>query len=274
MKKKTLKSVPSEFYTKEYYRLCRGYEEFRKGNISQRLVYAFNLADLKKRMDVLDIGAGRGELAVKCAEEGARVKAIDYSQAAIEIAKENLKKRVDKKVAKRVVFERMNAKKIIYPDKSFDVVFMLDLVEHLYPEELKQAFLEIKRVLKPGGRAIIHTPNAWLISWICFLTKIFFRWEEAEGHVNDQSFFSLHNNLRLLGGRKIVFFRSRKDCFSEQAHTIKWLPSWTIRLVSLLDKLWENKVISFLIYHTPLVFFLGTDLWAVVEIPEEGRVSK
>lgn len=274
MKKKAVRTVPSEVYTKEYYRLCRGYEEFLRGEISQRLVYAFVLADLKKGMHVLDVGAGRGELAVKCAEAGAQVKAIDYSQAAIEIARENLAKRANKEVAKRVVFERMNAKKIIYPDKSFDVIFMLDVVEHLYPEELRQAFLEIKRVLKPGGRVIIHTPNAWLIKPICFLAKILFRWEEHEQHVNDQSFFSLHRNLRLFGGRKKVFFKSRKKCFLEVVRVVKNLPPWIIRLADLLDKLWENKVISSFIYYTPLVFFLGTDLWAVVEIPKGERLPQ
>lgn len=265
-----LRAVPPDVYTKEYYlSSCRGFEEFLRGEVSQRLLYAFALADLRKGMHILDVGTGRGELAVKCAEAGVHVKAIDYSQAAIEIARESLK-RVGKEVAKGVVFERMNAKKISYSDKSFDVVFMIDVVEHLYPEELRLALLEIKRVLKPGGRMIIHTPNAWLIRWICFLAKIFFRWEADKEHVNGQSFFSLRRNLRLFGGRSRVYFRPRKECFSEPIRRIKRLPSWTIHLASFLDKILENKAVSFLIYHTPLVFFLGTDLWAVVEISSKG----
>jgi len=163
------RSVPPELYPKEYYlSSCRGFEEFLRGGISQRLVYALSLADLKKGMDILDVGMGRGELVIKCAQAGAYAKGIDYSQAAVKIAKESLK-RVDKEVAKRVSFERMDVKKISYPDQSFDVVFIIDVVEHLYPEELKQAFLEIKRVLKPGGRMIIHTSNAWLIGMTSFL---------------------------------------------------------------------------------------------------------
>jgi 2-polyprenyl-3-methyl-5-hydroxy-6-metoxy-1,4-benzoquinol methylase len=43
-------------------------------------------------------------------------------------------------------------------DSSFDTVFFCDVVEHL--EQPFAAFREMCRVLKPGGRAMITTPNA------------------------------------------------------------------------------------------------------------------
>lgn len=265
------KSIPSEIYTREFFLAeCGRLEELLGGGIPQRLLYALTLASLEKGMRVLDVGTGRGELGIKCAEAGAYVKAIDYSQAAIKIAKESLK-RADKEVAKRVVFEKMDAKKVSYPDNSFDLVFMIDVVEHLYPEELKLVFLEVKRVLKPGRRVIIRTaPNAWLIKPLYLLAGIFFRWWEEHGmHVNEQSFFSLRRNVRLFQGRTTVFFRPGKQFFSGALCGFKKAPSWTARLAGLLDNLLENKAISFLIYRTPLVFFSGTNLWAVVEIPKE-----
>ena len=269
-----MKSVPARLYTKKYYLgSCRGFEEFLKGGISERLLYAFSLANLKKGMQILDIGSGRGELVVKCAEAGVSAKGIDYSQAAVEIAKKGLK-RMDRKVVKRILIEKMNAKKISYPDNSFDVIFMIDVAEHLYPEELRQVFMGIKRALKPDGRVIIHTPNAWLIKLITFLTQVFFRWEGHPGHVNEQSFFSLRRELKFFGGRKRIFFRPRKKCFSEIAGSVKNLPFWTVRLAGLLDRIWENKFLSFLIYCTPLVFFLGTDLWAIVELSKKDKLLK
>jgi len=266
-----LKSLPSELYTRQFFSTPRReFEEFLEGKVCQRLLYAFTLADLKKGMSALDVGTGRGELAVKCAKAGVDAKAIDYSQAAIEIARESLK-RVDKEVAKRVSFEKMNAKKISYPDKSFDVVFMIDVVEHLYPEELRQAFSEIKRVLKPGGKLIIHTPNAWLIKPLYFLAGIFFRWWKKQGtHVNEQSFFGLRRSLGLFSGEVRVIFMPRKKFFSGALRSFEKAPSWTIRLAGLLDNLLDNRIISFLVYHTPLVFLLGIGLWAVVEIPKEA----
>jgi 2-polyprenyl-3-methyl-5-hydroxy-6-metoxy-1,4-benzoquinol methylase len=269
-----MKTVSSRIYTKEYYlSSCRGFEEFLRGGVAERLIYASSLANLKKGMHVLDVGSGRGELVVLCARAGALAWGIDYSQEALKIAKESIRG-VERGVAERINFKKMNAKKISHLDKSFDVVFMIDVVEHLYPEELKQALLEIKRVLKPGGKVIIHTPNVWLIKLINFLAKIFFKWEEYKVHVNEQSFFSLRRELRFFGGRMRIYLRPRRECFSEITRSVKSLPSWTINLAGFLDKLWENRIVSFMIYRTPLAVFLGTDLWAVIELSKEDKLLR
>lgn len=46
-----------------------------------------------------------------------------------------------------------------YPDGSFDVVLFCEVLEHLTNDPLS-ALIEIRRVLKPGGRLILTTPNA------------------------------------------------------------------------------------------------------------------
>jgi SAM-dependent methyltransferase len=46
------------------------------------------------------------------------------------------------------------------PDASADVVICFDIIEHLTRDELLAFVDDIHRVLKPGGRWIIHTPNA------------------------------------------------------------------------------------------------------------------
>lgn len=270
---KTGKSVSAKIYTKEFYLAER--QAFKTGlirsEIPQRLLSALALAKIKKGMRALDVGTGRGELAIKSAEAGSVVKAIDYSPVAIKMAKESLE-RVKKEVAKRVIFQRMNAKKIAYPDKSFDLVFMIDFIEHLYPGELRKVFLEIKRLIKPGGRIIIHTPNAWLIKPLCLLAGTFFPWwKKHKMHVNEQSFFSLKNNLRLLGGKSRLFFSQKRSFFTEAVYGYKKAPFWAKKIANVLDKIFENQVLSFLIYQTPVAFFLGTHLLAVVKIPfKEG----
>ena len=41
-------------------------------------------------------------------------------------------------------------------------MFLLDIAEHLYPEQLLRCFLECHRILKDEGALIIHTsPNRW-----------------------------------------------------------------------------------------------------------------
>ncbi|HUE99642.1 MAG TPA: class I SAM-dependent methyltransferase [Anaerolineales bacterium] len=45
-----------------------------------------------------------------------------------------------------------------YPDNQFDTVLLISILEHLKPEELDRALLEIKRVLKPGGQVVYGVP--------------------------------------------------------------------------------------------------------------------
>ena len=51
------------------------------------------------------------------------------------------------------------AESIPYPNDHFDLVVANNVLEHL--EFPQQAFLEIARVLKPGGRCVAKTPNRW-----------------------------------------------------------------------------------------------------------------
>jgi SAM-dependent methyltransferase len=46
------------------------------------------------------------------------------------------------------------------PTASLDVVVTFDLLEHLTRQEAFQVLDEVNRVLRPGGRWIIHVPNA------------------------------------------------------------------------------------------------------------------
>jgi len=44
-------------------------------------------------------------------------------------------------------------------DASLDVVVAGEFIEHIYPDEVLQTLREFYRVLKPGGRVLLTTPN-------------------------------------------------------------------------------------------------------------------
>lgn len=111
------------------------------------------LAGVKPGDKVLDVACGTGSLTMTAesyARPGGKVYGIDASPEMIEVAK---KKAVRSK--SEVAFEIGLIEKLDFPDATFDVVISRLAIHHL-PDDLKRkAFVEILRVLKPGGRVLI-----------------------------------------------------------------------------------------------------------------------
>jgi SAM-dependent methyltransferase len=206
-------SVPAEAYTRYYFeQWCDGHEEFRQSSgqtLPPRLQIPFDLADVRSDIRVLDIGCGRGELALHCAQRGAYVWGIDYSKVAIDLAKEALNN-TPEMIRQQIELRQEDARTLSFKDASVDIAFMLDVVEHLTPPELDIALQEIFRVLKPGGRLIIHTmPNLWYYHLGYPFYRILQRlrgeilppdprdrWLFKDVHVNEQTPWSLYQTLR------------------------------------------------------------------------------
>lgn len=267
------RSLPTNLYTKEYYLdFCEGFQEFLDGSVSPRLIQVLEYGNIHEGMKVLDIGCGRGELTMMCAELGCDVWGIDYSEDAIAIAIDNLQNNWHPKITDRVTFERMNAKHLGFPKATFDRIFMTDVVEHLFPEELEQVLSEIKRVIKSGGRLVVHTaPNAWLIKPVYILAGLLFKWRKQGQHVNEQSYFSLYANLSQLNGLTEVQISKKPGFFKlgvGHQTSPKSLPG---RIARVMDSILDSPVATALICHSPLKFILGTDLWATVDIPSGGK---
>ncbi|MFA5032178.1 MAG: methyltransferase domain-containing protein [bacterium] len=100
---------------------------------------------------VFDAGCGCGYGSYHLLKSGAKkVTGIDISKETIEYCKSNYEN-------KNLEFKVMNAEKLSFPDKVFDVVVSFEVVEHLQNPEMYLS--EIKRVLKTDGILIISTPN-------------------------------------------------------------------------------------------------------------------
>lgn len=217
------RSLPPELYTEEYYlNACEGYEEFtesRGDRLSRRLSAAFAVAGVQPGMQVLDVGCGRGEILRHCARLGADACGVDYAPVAIELASRVMAG--EPAALGKMAVAQSDAKYLPFPEAHFDRVLMFDVVEHLYPWELRQSLSEIRRVLKPGGALIVHTaPNAWYDRYAYPLVRLMrglmgqgARYPKdpralnvsanVEVHVNEQSQLSLRNTLRQAGFRRV-----------------------------------------------------------------------
>jgi len=102
---------------------------------------------------LLDLGCGMGGAAVRFAKVGyQRVAGLDVSDANLAVAR-RLAERYD--LGDRCDFAPGVAERLPWPDASFDVVTVIDLLHHV---ENDRAAAEIHRVLKPGGLLVIKEP--------------------------------------------------------------------------------------------------------------------
>jgi len=56
-------------------------------------------------------------------------------------------------------FRVMVPGKLPFDDSIFDVVTSVELIEHISPDDASQLLAECRRVLRPGGKLVITTPN-------------------------------------------------------------------------------------------------------------------
>jgi len=56
-------------------------------------------------------------------------------------------------------FKTMQPGQLDFPDASTDVVTSIELIEHISQDEATQLLCECHRILKPGGKMVITTPN-------------------------------------------------------------------------------------------------------------------
>jgi len=110
----------------------------------------------------LDYCCGNGEVAIELAKHGAsRVVGIDLSPVAVENARELARLAGVDAVCEFLV---MDAEHTEFADGTFDVIHEYGALHHL---DLPAAFMELARILKPGGKvvcteALRHNP---LIHW-------------------------------------------------------------------------------------------------------------
>jgi arsenite methyltransferase len=117
--------------------------------------------DLKGEEKILDAGCGRGLMVIGAAKrlKAGKATGVDVWDAAVlsgnssDAAKANAKM---EGVADKVRFETGDIRKLVYPEKSYDVAISAVAIHNLADrDDRDKAVRELWRVLKPGGRLVI-----------------------------------------------------------------------------------------------------------------------
>lgn len=150
-----------------------GWREWEKGldsNLHPKFKRALELAGSVSGKNVLDIGCGRGELIYYCVKSGASALGIDYSRSAIEIANQTLK-RLPPDLRQNAKAAPGNAESYNFTEQ-YDLIFMVEVAEHIYDWQLRETIDRIKPILSPGGKLIIMTPNYLYEKWFSPIKRI------------------------------------------------------------------------------------------------------
>jgi len=108
--------------------------------------YLFARFAMCRGTKLLDVGCGRGEFAKGFLDLGLDVSALDR-----ELYEAGLFEGIDLWLADT------DTDTFPFPDESFDVVFTKSVIEHYYAPD--HFIGECRRVLAPGGRIIVMTPD-------------------------------------------------------------------------------------------------------------------
>jgi SAM-dependent methyltransferase len=254
--------VPSDIYDTEYLlsSALEGYEDYLVGAVSVLKRRELDLLDVRADQRVLDLGCGRGDVLAELVRRGCRPVGVDYSWAAASLSRAL--------VGNAGLVIQADGVALPFPTGSFDRVLLGDVIEHLAWPLAVQALAEVRRILAPGGRALVHTsPNTWFVSYVLPPLRVALRlrgqdavlarFDEYERlrpamHPNELS----PRTIKKLMAAAQIPARTWVDADVLRSGASEWtssLTSWPVRLVGKLAGAW------------PLRLVLGNDLYAIVE---------
>jgi ubiquinone/menaquinone biosynthesis C-methylase UbiE len=181
-------------------------DEFHIGGRAATQAIAAQI-DLPKGARVLDVGSGLGGPArVFAGERGWMVEGVDLTAEYVETATA-LSRRVG--LGHSVSFRQASATALPFPDAHFDGATMLHVGMNI--ADKKQAFAEVRRVLKPGGVFAIY--DCMRESNAAFTYPVPWSSEPATNHIDTAGHYKAF--LRA-AGFEIAAERNRRD-FAIQA---------------------------------------------------------
>lgn len=127
-------------------------ETFHRFTVVKEKIEGLIEPSLKGRASVIDIGCGAGTQAQLWARDGYRVSALDINAPLVELGRQRA---ADSGLD--ITFEIGSADRLPWPDESFDICLVPELLEHV--PNWQACLDEFQRVVRPGGVLYLSTTN-------------------------------------------------------------------------------------------------------------------
>jgi SAM-dependent methyltransferase len=203
--------------------------ECRAAGTSDALVKSL-LRFCQPQDDILEIGCGRGYTCAGLASHVNSITGIDVSAPVLDEARALLENRgiTNAKIAKGFADELTSN----FPEQSFDKIVSIDVYEHLHPDDVHRHLEQVHAVLRPGGEAIIVTPNRH--TGPHDMTRDLFpdAREPLGFHLNETTYDDLSSKLKGVGFSRIravlplSFYSPVKNNLVFPAVLSAWAESW------------------------------------------------
>lgn len=171
-----------EWGSKEFYRAVEE-DRYRRQPFMENAVGFRRYAD----RDLLEIGCGLGTDLFQFARNGARVTGLDLTPQSVALAAHRFRL---EGVPGR--FTAGDAEHLPFPDAAFDVVYSFGVLHHT--PDTARTFREIRRVLRPGGEAVImlyHSRSSHL--YLGYPLALASRLRRGEGWLGRDEYFRVYD---------------------------------------------------------------------------------
>ncbi len=139
-------SIPVGYYDAVYH-LAKGIQ-----SKWHHLKFAHILEILPRKGRHCDIGCAAGTFIGTCNYSELSSTGVDISDLQINYAKEKYHSATKKFMTTNENFDNL-------PSESFDIITIIELIEHLSPQDIEKLLVNAEKILKPDGKIILTTPN-------------------------------------------------------------------------------------------------------------------
>ena len=207
--------------------------------LHQRLLFAYIAASQLLSGEVLEVGCGVGRGLEAILQHCQTYTAIDKNEALIAQLQEEYPQH-------RFLAQHLPPFKDI-PSDHYDFVISFQVIEHIQNDSLFVA--EIQRVLKPGGKAIITTPNRrWSLTRNPWHIR---EYTETELQALLQKHFAVVECKGVAGNDKVMrYYEENKKSVQKYKRLDilrmeQWLPSALLRIpYDILNRLNRKKLLK------------------------------